>query len=365
MTKKNQIKVAVLVPANNEEKVIAISLEAILRLVPAKSIYVVDDGSKDKTGKIARQYTSNVLRTQNRGKAHALNMGIKYFKLTKKYEYILFMDADTKPKADYLDHALKHFEKDKEKSIHCVIGRVKVSGNNWISKYRQWEYQISYLIHKKAQEYLKSILVAPGCATLYRSNVFNSQRFPSGTLTEDMDFTFQMHRKGYNLMVFDNNAIVYTIDPLNLKDFVKQLNRWYTGFWQVLRKHDVPWRGQILDLEVAMLAIEGLYSGFLVILFGVSIINFLFFGGFGVFIYPLIFDLIIFFIPSMLWSMWSDKDYTRFIYVFHFYFLRCISSLIFLKSFFSGYISLEKEYVWNSNREIRKEGFKWRFLVRN
>lgn len=361
----NYEKIAVLVPANNEEKVISICLDAVLKMTSAQHVYVVDDGSKDNTGKIARKYTRNVVRTPNRGKAHALNFGIKNYNLTKKYNYILFMDADTKPSSSYLNFALRHFKNDKEKKIHCVIGRVKVSGNNWISKYRQWEYQISYLIHKKAQEYMKSILVAPGCATLYRSEVFKTLKFPSGTLTEDMDFTFQMHRNGLNYMVFDNKAIVYTIDPQNLKDFVKQLNRWYTGFWQVVRKHDVPWRGQVLDFEVAMLAVEGLYSGFLVILFAISIIKFLFFGGFGVFIYPFLFDLIIFFIPSMLWSMWSDKDYTRIFYIFHFYFLRFLSSLIFLKSFFSGFISLEKEYVWNSNRELRKEGLKWRFLARN
>lgn len=368
MNSINEIKnkqVAVLVPAYNEDKVIARCLEAILKVVPKKHIYVVDDGSVDGTAKIARQFTSNVLRTKNRGKAHALNTGISHYELTKKYKYILFMDADTKPKADYLDFALRHFQDKRKKDLHCVIGRVKVSGNNWISKYRQWEYQISYLIHKKAQEYLKSILVAPGCATLYRSEIFNTQKFPSGTLTEDMDFTFQMHRAGNQEMLFDNRAVVYTIDPLNLRDFMKQLNRWYTGFWQVVRKHDIPWQGQVLDLEVAMLAVEGLFNGLLVILLGISIVNFLFFGGLTVLVFPILFDFFIFFLPSMIWAMWSNKDYSIILYTFHFYFLRFLSSMIFLKCFFSGFLSREKEYVWDSNRDHRKGGLKWRFLARN
>jgi len=219
-TKKiKSLSVAVLVPANNEERVIAKTLETILKLVPPKDLFVVDDGSWDQTQEVAKKYTKNILATSNRGKAYALNSGIKHFKLTKKYEYIFFMDADSMPKSDFLDKILIHFKNDPKREIMCVVGRVKGSGLNWISKYRQWEYQISYLIHKKAQEYLGSILVTPGCATVYRSFIFDKLEFPSGTLTEDMDFTFLMHRSGFNKMVLDNKAIVYTLDPPNIKDF--------------------------------------------------------------------------------------------------------------------------------------------------
>lgn len=356
MRNKKKLSVAALVPANNESKVIAKTLDALLKLVPPSCLYVVDDGSEDETAKIAKKYTKNVLITSNRGKANALNAGIKKFKLTKKHEYILFMDADSKPKSDFLRKALKHFRNDPKKKNICVVGRVKVLGSNWISKYRQWEYQISYLIHKRAQEYLNSILVTPGCATVYRSFIFDQFKFPIGTLTEDMDFTFQMHRAGFNKMIFETNAIVYTLDPQNVKDFSKQLSRWYTGFWQVVRKHDIPWQGQMLDLEVAILAIEGLYNGLLVIFFLIIIINLIFLGGISILVIPLLFDLFLFFIPSLIWSMISDKDYTRIFYIPHFYILRFLSSILFLKSYFDGFLSQEKEYVWNSNRYIGKEG---------
>jgi cellulose synthase/poly-beta-1,6-N-acetylglucosamine synthase-like glycosyltransferase len=348
--------VAVLIPANNEERVIARSLEELLKIFPSKDIYVVDDGSSDKTAILARKFTKNVLKKENRGKANALNSGIKYFNLAENYEFLFFMDADSRPKKDFIEKTLGHFKKDKKKEMVCVIGRIKVSGNNWISQYRQWEYQVSYLIHKKAQEHMKSILVTPGCATVYRSSIFKELEFPNGTLTEDMDFTFQMHRSGFNKMIFENDAIVYTMDPQKLKDFEKQLNRWYTGFWQVVRKHNVPWEGQMLDLEVAMLATEGLYNGILVLFLLISVINLSLLGGITILVIPLLFDLFFFFIPSLLWSIYSDRKYSRIFYIPHFYFLRFLSSIIFLKSFFNGFISKEKEYVWNSNRYIGKEG---------
>jgi len=346
----SKISIAALVPANNEEKVITKTLEAILKLVPKEDLYVVDDGSEDETLKISQKYTKNVLSTSNQGKAHALNSGIKYFGLTKRYNYIFFMDADSKPKWDFLDKMLVHFKNDTNGEIICVVGRVKGSSKNWISKYRQWEYQLSYLVHKRAQELLGSILVTPGCATLYRSFIFDKLEFPIGTLTEDMDFTFQMHRLGFNKMVFESKAIVYTIDPQNLRDFIKQLSRWYTGFWQVVRKHDIPWQGQMLDLEVSVLATEGLYNGLLVIFFLISMISLSFFGIISILVIPLLLDLLLFFIPSLIWSSFSDKDYTRIFFIPHFYLLRFLSSIIFLKSYFDGFLSSEKEYVWNSNR---------------
>lgn len=352
---KNKTKVAVLIPAHNEEKVIKKTLDAVLKMVDNSNLYIVDDGSSDKTFQIAKKYTKNILAQESRGKAIALNIGIKHFKLTTKYEFILFMDADSSPKSDFIDVSLKHFVNDKKNEVACVSGRVKGIGSSWISKYRQWEYQISYLIHKRAQQHISSILVAPGCATLYRSSVFEKLGFPTGTLTEDMDFTFLMHRKNYKKMIFDNKAIVYTIDPEKITDFSKQLSRWYTGFWQVVRKHDIPWRGQMLDLEVAMLATEGLYNGLLVCFFIFSLFSLIIYNKLSVLLVPFLFDLFLFFIPTLIWSSISDKDFSRIFFIPHFYFLRLLSSLIFLKSYFAGYLSTEKEYIWSSNRYLGKE----------
>lgn len=357
MKKINVEKIAILIPAYNEEAVIEGTLRAVLRLGSKKDIYVINDGSTDKTEKIAKKYSVNLLTTLNSGKANALNTGIRHYKLIERYDFIFLMDADSRPQKDFLEYALPHFRKDKKKEIYCVSGRVKGSNKNWITKYRQWEYQIAFLIHKKAQQKLSSILVTPGCATVYRSSIFKTQEFPTGTMTEDMDFTFQMHRAGFNKMIFESKAVVQTIDPHTIKDFVKQIDRWYTGFWQSVRKHDVPWRGQMLDFEVAMLAIEGLFNGMLVFFLLASILRLSLVGGAGIIIVPILIDFVIFFLPTLIWSVISDKDYTRFFFIPHFYFLRFLSSVIFIKSYFSGFLSREKKYVWNSSRYAGKEVF--------
>jgi len=354
MKKRN---VAVVIPAHNEEKVIASTLHSVIKIVPSRDVYVIDDGSKDKTTKISRKFIKHVIKINNRGKAYALNFGIKHYKLTRKYDFIFFIDADTKPDPSFLEKAMFRFEKDKRKKTVCVIGQVKSTGNNWISKYRQWEYFVSHYIHKKAQENLRSILVAPGCSTVYRSKIFNKLAFPEGTLTEDMDFTFLLHRHGFDKMIFEAKAIVRTQDPQTLPDFMKQIKRWYTGFWQVVRKHNVPWQGQILDIEVSMLALEGLYNGLIVIFFILSIIPLVVSRHLNIYVIPLSIDLIGVFMPSLIISSIIDKDYTRILFAPAFYLLRFLSSITFIISFFSGYLSTEKTYSWDSNRYQQKGAY--------
>ena len=358
MIGKNLLKsVAVVVPAHNEEAVIGPTIKAILKLVEPSDLYIIDDGSTDNTSYIAKKYTQNTLTLPNSGKAKALNYGIKHFNLSRYYKYIFFMDADTHPSPDFLNRAFVHFENDLKEEIVCVVGRVKALGTNWISKYRQWEYQISHFIHKKAQAKIQSIIVVPGCATVYRSHIFDQIEFPTGTLTEDMDFTFALHRAGFNRMVFEENAIVYTQDPQNLKNLSRQLIRWYTGFWQVVRKHDIPWQGQPLDLEVAMLATEGLYNGLLIIIFTFSLIPLASMGKLSIFRIPLAADFFVFFLPTLIWSSLNDRDSLRILYIPHFYFLRILSCVIFFASFFKGYLSVEREYAWNSPRyRLEREG---------
>jgi len=69
--------VSILVPAYNAEKWIAYALQsAIAQTWQRKEIIVVDDGSKDRTAEVARQFASKqlfVVSTQNQGVVAALN----------------------------------------------------------------------------------------------------------------------------------------------------------------------------------------------------------------------------------------------------------------------------------------------------
>ncbi len=328
--------IAALVPAHNEEKVIAETLEFLLQSFDRQDIYVVDDGSTDSTVAIARRYTDNVLPLYpNIGKATAMNTVISYYQLADRYEYLLPMDADTKITKNFLDSALGTMHEDTGRKIACVVGKVIGSKHSWVTTYRLWEYEVAQSIHKAAQSEEEAIIVCPGCSTIYRASIFKDIQIPTGTLTEDMDFTFQIHRKKVGTIIYNPDAIVVTQDPLTLRDFLKQIDRWYTGFWQCVVKNNIPWGGQALDMEVAMLGLEGLFNGLLVMSF-IFLVPFALIKNPQLLLIPFLYDLFFFLIPTMLFTAKRHEFWTIFRYLPFFLPCQICQLSCFSKKFFQS-----------------------------
>jgi len=87
-------KVAILLPAYNEEKNIKMVIDEAKKFFPKSLIVVVDDGSTDSTYYIAKKTGVTVLRhKENRGKGEALKTGFIYL-LKKNFDFIIIADAD-------------------------------------------------------------------------------------------------------------------------------------------------------------------------------------------------------------------------------------------------------------------------------
>jgi len=356
-------KTAIIVPAHNESEVIGLTISSLLQLVKQKDIYVINDGSTDDTSNIAKSYGVHVLDINpGKGKANAINTAIAYFSLIEKYEYIMPVDADTLVAPNFLDHTSKVFDKDIKEKVACVIGKVVGKDVNGVTAYRLWEYEIAQSIHKSAQSVVGAIIVCPGPSTVFRSRVFEKISLPTDTITEDMDFTFLIHRKKLGKIVYCGEAEVYTQDPQTLRDLLKQLSRWYKGFWQCVFKHKIPWGGQVLDLEVAILATEGLFNGiFVAVLVFMTPLVILY--GSSVLLPPLIFDFVFFLVPTIAFvarkqrkSFWSLLRYIP-----QFYAIRLLASILFLKSFFVTVIEtqLTIHAMWNTKRYQTKKEETW------
>lgn len=100
--------VAVIIPARNEADRIAATVTAAAALDGVGLVVVVDDGSTDGTGGLARQAGAVVLRHgRNRGKAAAMQSGANAVGLVDQRErrehprHLLFLDADLAESAAY------------------------------------------------------------------------------------------------------------------------------------------------------------------------------------------------------------------------------------------------------------------------
>jgi len=255
----------VLLPAKDECLVIGKTLRSILRAgVSPSDVYVVDDGSSDGTGEIARALGVNVLRNpKNIGKAHSIRRGAREFQLTERYGYVCLMDADTEVCEDYFAVVRKTFA---DPSVAAVCGRAKSNPHNWLTAYRSLAYWMSHAIYKAGQSNMNVITVAPGCASSFRSAAFAQLEWNSDTIVEDMDCTIQIHRKHLGRIVYQKDALVSTQDPRTLRDYAKQLYRWDTGTWQTGKKYAL-WTGRDrIDWEFKLLMGEGLLFSMLYLL---------------------------------------------------------------------------------------------------
>jgi len=86
------MRVAVLIPAYQAAAQIGEVLVALHDLPEPPHVLVVDDGSRDATGEVARQHGAQVHTfAGNRGKGHALLEG---FRLLGAFDGVITIDAD-------------------------------------------------------------------------------------------------------------------------------------------------------------------------------------------------------------------------------------------------------------------------------
>jgi glycosyltransferase involved in cell wall biosynthesis len=86
------VRVAALIPAYQAAAHLGEVLLGLQALTPTLDVLVVDDGSRDATSEVARQFAARVLRfAGNRGKGHALIAG---FQALAEYDGVVTLDAD-------------------------------------------------------------------------------------------------------------------------------------------------------------------------------------------------------------------------------------------------------------------------------
>ncbi len=104
---------SIVIPALNEEKRIGACLDALVKQKTKEpfEVIVVDNGSTDKTSKIARSYSGKlnitVLREERRGRGRARRTGF----LKARGKYFLSTDADAIVPPNWIDAFLEYFRK--------------------------------------------------------------------------------------------------------------------------------------------------------------------------------------------------------------------------------------------------------------
>ncbi len=236
-----QPKVAVLIPAFNEEKVIERTVRAALNSSYRNlRIIVIDDGSRDRTLQVARTAFADeeasgkvlILTKRNSGKAAALNYGIEHI---EDAELFVGIDADTIIASDAIARLVPHFINPK---VGAIAGNAKVGNrvNLW-TRWQALEYITSQNFERRALDVLGAVSVVPGAIGAWRvSAVREVGGYQLDTVAEDADLTMALLRRGYRVE-YEDMALAYTEAPTNANGLMRQRFRWSFGILQSVYKH--------------------------------------------------------------------------------------------------------------------------------
>jgi cellulose synthase/poly-beta-1,6-N-acetylglucosamine synthase-like glycosyltransferase/spore germination protein YaaH/peptidoglycan/xylan/chitin deacetylase (PgdA/CDA1 family) len=234
-------KVAVLIPAYNEEKVIERTVQGALDSdYPNLRIIVIDDGSKDHTLEVVHRAFAReqaigkviVLSKPNGGKAEALNYGLDHIG-----DAVLFVgiDADTIIAPDAITRMVPHFL---DSRVGAVAGNAKVGNrvNLW-TRWQALEYITSQNFERRALNTLGAVSVVPGAIGSWRvSAVRAAGAFHIDTVAEDADLTMALLRNGHRVE-YEDRALAFTEAPTSANALMRQRFRWSFGILQSIWKH--------------------------------------------------------------------------------------------------------------------------------
>ncbi|HTV10182.1 MAG TPA: glycosyltransferase [Candidatus Aquilonibacter sp.] len=233
-------RVAVLIPAYNEEKVIARTIRSVL-MSNYKNIrvIVIDDGSLDNTYSIAtetyakeiEQGRVTVLTKPNGGKAEALNFALQQ---TSEEVYI-GIDADGVVAHDAITRLVHHFANPR---IGAVAGNAKVGNrvNLW-TRWQALEYITSQNFERRALDLFDVVTVVPGAIGAWRTAAVKAGGcYHPDTVAEDADLTMNIIEQGY-AVIYEDQALAFTEAPINANGLARQRFRWSFGILQALYKH--------------------------------------------------------------------------------------------------------------------------------
>jgi biofilm PGA synthesis N-glycosyltransferase PgaC len=250
-------KVSVIIPAHNEERCIADTLQSLINIdYPNLEILLVDDGSTDQTYDISLPFagihddkTIKIFRKPQGGKASALNLAFRYC----TGEYIVCMDADSQLAPDSIRMLLRRFIHD---NVGACAGQVVVRNRcNLLTHLQALEYMLMNGTARMFQSYFSSVLIAPGPLTMFRRHVlqelqdrwgsdYHSERLQFGkvpgpwesdTFAEDTKLSLSILASGADI-VYEPAALCFTSAPTHVQRLLNQRYRWNRGNIQAVRR---------------------------------------------------------------------------------------------------------------------------------
>ena len=214
--------VSFVIPAFNEERNIAATLEGVLKVdYPDFEVMVIDDCSRDDTLAEIEPFLVDrrvrlIRKKVNEGKAMALNDAIP---LTRG-ELLLVMDADAIPVPDILKFFVPHFRFPR---CAAVTGNPRVvNRDSFLSKLQAIEFASIISLMRRAQRVWGRIMTMSGVVGIFRRTaLFDVGLYSPEMATEDIDLTWRLQMRHWDVR-YESRAVMWMRVPQSLQGLWRQ-----------------------------------------------------------------------------------------------------------------------------------------------
>ncbi len=240
--------------------------------------YVLDDSSSPKLQKMAGEFGFVYAGRANRGwykKAGNLLYGYRI----SHAPYILLLDADFAPRADFLDEVLPHMEADPAVGIVQTPQFFRVlDQQSWLERGAGAVQELFYRnIQTSLSTYDGAICVGT-CAVYRRAALEDNGGMTLIEHSEDVHTGFDLYRKGWRLHYLPL-ALSTGVCPDNVAAYVNQQYRWCSGNMSMLGSKKfwgskLPWRVRLSYLSGFFYYVHTALATFVVPLLPVALMLF-------------------------------------------------------------------------------------------
>jgi 1,2-diacylglycerol 3-beta-glucosyltransferase len=234
-------RIAIVVPAHDEELTIGRTLQSVLGVDYPRECFdviVVADNCKDRTAEIAKTLGAVVYQRQNatlRGKGYALRWCFDFLLSgTPAYDALTVVDADSVVSSNFLRVMNFYLEKG-AKAIQCN-DMVEPQPESWSAEVTRVGFILFNYVRPLGRRVLGCSAGLRGNGMCFAAETLRSVPWQAYSLAEDLEYGLMLLLRGIRV-VFSPEANVHAAMPRNADNAQVQRARWEAGRLPLVRRY--------------------------------------------------------------------------------------------------------------------------------
>ncbi len=234
-------KFAIVVPAHNEEQIIAKTVYSLFALIYPRKLYdvvVVADNCTDNTASVARGLGALVYERSNQekqGKGYALRWIFdRLLNSEVDYDAFIVIDSDSLVSGNYLEVMNDYL--DRGSRVIQSRDLVLPKPGNWSIEATRIGFMLFNYVKPLGRKSLNLNIGLRGNGMCFSTEVLKKFPWQAWSLTEDVEYGLQLMQKGIKID-FAPEATVWAQMPVQSSNAVSQRSRWEIGRRQITRQY--------------------------------------------------------------------------------------------------------------------------------